>query len=113
MAAVSMFYLTVVLKKRDIIYSGFDSKRNTVFVIHFDAARSHGMDDPGALDTGVKSIAQLILIIAMQFATQKGGHVIGFNGMNCGAAYMPINGFYVFMFLKTISVAYSACRILQ
>jgi hypothetical protein len=81
-SAVPMFHPAVVLKKGQVVDGGFDPQHQAVLVVHFDGHRSHVMFNPCSLDTGVEVIAHFILIVSMQASSQKGGNVVGLDGMD-------------------------------
>lgn len=72
-----MFHPTVVLKEADIVDRGLNPQDPPVLVIHLDGGLAHVMLDAGSLDAGLKIIAQLVAILAAEFAAQKAGHIIG------------------------------------
>src|ERR1017187_5042799 len=85
-----MFYPSVVLEERDVVNGRLDSQNETVFVVHLD--RSHGMFDPRSLDARIEPVAQRVLVVAVELAPKKGGHVLWFDGMNGGACESIVDG---------------------
>src|SRR6516225_2638844 len=73
--SIALFYLAVVREKGDIIDGGLDPQDETELVVQLQAHRSHGVFDPSPWDAEVEAIPEFILIIAVQFLTQEGGHV--------------------------------------
>ena len=90
-----MFYPSVVLEERDVVDRCLDSQNETVFVVHLDRCRSHGMFDARPFDARVKPVAQLVLVIAVELAPQKGSHVLWLDGMNGGARERIVDGLEV------------------
>jgi hypothetical protein len=80
--AVPMFHFAVVLKKGQVVDGGFNPQHQAVLVVHFDGHRSHVMLNPCTLNAGGEVIAHFILIISMQASSQKGGDVVGLDGMD-------------------------------
>ena len=52
--------------------------------------------DPGAFDTGMEVVANLVLGCVGKFAPKKGGDVIRFDGMDGGSNQFFVNGLKVF-----------------
>ena len=49
------------------------------------------MLDAGAFNTGIKIVAQLVGIVAMQLAAQKGGDIFRLDGVDGRAGQMIVN----------------------
>lgn len=79
--AVAMFHPAVVFKKGNVIDGCFDAQHKAVLIVHFNCHHPHVMLNACSLDTCVEVVAHLILIIAVKFSSQKGGDVVGFDGM--------------------------------
>lgn len=99
-ASVAMFYLTVVFKKGDVIDGGFDAKDERELVIHLDGNRSHGVFDTSAFDANVETVSHFVLIVAVEFAAEKSGDVVGFDGVDRGSCQIIVNGSQVGLFFK-------------
>lgn len=83
--SVAVYYLAVVFEKRDVVGGCLDAQHDAVFVVHFNGGFSHVVFDSGALNAGMKIVAEFILVVAGKFASQKRGDIVGFNGMGGGA----------------------------
>lgn len=79
---VALFHPAVVFEKRDIVAGAFDARHDAKLVIELDAGCPHLVADTGTLDAGVEIIADLALIITREFATEEGGHLVGFDGVD-------------------------------
>src|SRR5262249_43667635 len=80
--SISVFHLSVVLEKTHIIGRRFDAKYEAELVVHLDRHRSHVVLDPRSLDARAKVIAEFILIMPCEFATEKRRDMVCFDGMN-------------------------------
>ena len=89
--SVAMFHLPVVFKKGNIVNRGLDTQHQAVLVVHLDGHRSHVMFDTRSHDACAEVVAYFVLIIAIEFTTQKSGDVIRFNRMNRGAYQFLVN----------------------
>jgi len=74
-----LFYLAVVLEKRNILDRGFDAQDVAELVVHFDGCHSHGVPHARALDAYVLAVAHLILVVAVVFLAWKCGDVVWFD----------------------------------
>src|SRR6516165_402211 len=92
LASVAMFYLAVVLEKGDIIDRGLDSQDQAKFVVQLDRNWSHGVFDPRPFDTDVEAVTHLVLVVAVQFLSQKSGNVVRFDAVHGGACQVLIDG---------------------
>jgi len=79
-SSVAVFYRPVVAKEGDIVDRGFNPQHQPLFIVEFNGNRPHVVLDPGSLDTGVKIM--FIFITPVQLSAQKGGHVIGLDGVD-------------------------------
>lgn len=79
--AVAMFHPAVVFEKGNIVDRCFDTQHEAVLIVHFYCDRPHVMFNACSLYAGVEVIAHLILIITVQFSSQKGGDIVGLDGM--------------------------------
>ena len=83
--AVPVFYLPVVFEKADIVDGRFDAQNHPQFVIHLNRNGTHVMLNPSPLDSGMEIITDLSLIGSIEFPSQEGCYVLGFDGVDCGA----------------------------
>ena len=79
--AVAVFHLPVVFEKGNVVDRCFDTQHKAVLIVHFNGHCPHVMFNACSLYAGVEVVAHLILIIAVKFSSQKGGDVVGFDGM--------------------------------
>ena len=86
-----MLHSSVLLKEVDLVHRCFNTQNDIELVIHLDAYRPHLMLQPCSQPPFVETIAYLVLVVAMQFAPQKGGNVSGFDHLNKGLQEMRIN----------------------
>lgn len=82
--AVPVFYLPVVFEKADIVDGRFDAQNHPQFVIHLNRNGTHVMLNPSPFDSGMEIITDLSLIGSMEFSSQEGRYVLGFDGVDCG-----------------------------
>src|SRR5271165_5562257 len=52
---------------------------NWNLVVHFDRDWSHGVFDASPLDARMEPVAHLVLVVAVELATQESGDVVRFN----------------------------------
>lgn len=86
-----MFYQSVVLEERDVIYRGLDAQNQAEFVIHFYGNRTHGVLDPGSLDPCVEIVAHFTFIVLMELSSEEGCDVFRFYGVDGSPAKIPID----------------------
>jgi hypothetical protein len=79
--AVAMFHPAVVFEEGNVVDGCFDTQHEAVLIVHFYCHRPHVMFNACSLYAGVEVIAHLILVITVQFSSQKGGDVVGLDGM--------------------------------
>jgi hypothetical protein len=79
--AVAMFHPAVVFEEGNVIDRCFDTQHEAVLIVHLYCHRPHVMFNACSLHAGVEVIAHLILIITVQFSSQKGGDIVGLDGM--------------------------------
>ena len=79
--AVAMFHPAAVFEKGNVVDRRFDTQHEAVLIVHFYFHRPHVMFYACSLYAGVEVIAHLILIITVQFSSQKGGDIVGLDGM--------------------------------
>ena len=82
---VSLFHLSVVLEKANVVGHGLDPQDEAVFVIHLDGHLPHVVLDASALDACVEVAAQLVEVVAVELAAQKHSDLLGFDRVNRGA----------------------------
>lgn len=87
-----MFYRAAVLKKCDIIGCGLNAQDNLKFIIHFDRAFAHAVFDTAAFEAHVVTIAHFLLIITVQFSSEKSGNVVRLYGMNGQGNQIVVDG---------------------
>jgi hypothetical protein len=80
--AVAMFHPAVVFEKGNVVDRCFDTQHEAVLVVHFYCRRPHVMFNACSLYAGVEVIAHLALIMTVQFSSQKGGDIVGLDGMH-------------------------------
>lgn len=80
-SAVAMFHPAVVFKKGNVVDRCFDTQHKAVLVVHFNGHCPHVMFNACSLYAGVEVVAHFVLITAVKFSSQKGGDVVGFDGM--------------------------------
>jgi hypothetical protein len=80
--AVAVFYLSVVLEEGNVVGCGFDAQDQGEFVVHLDRHLTHVVLDASAFDACVKVVPNLVLIVTVQFASEEGGYVLRFDGMD-------------------------------
>lgn len=77
-----MMDLAVLLEEGDIAHRDFNAQDDVELVVQLDGHRPHLMFDTAAQPTLVEATAHLSLVVAMQFAAQKGGNIGGFDRPN-------------------------------
>jgi len=82
--AVTMFHPSVVLEKRNVISYCLDTKNKAKFVIHLYGDFAHMMPDTRSLDSGMKVIAHLVGVIAIEFTSKKRSDILRFDRVNGG-----------------------------
>lgn len=92
LAPIAVYHLSVVFEKRDVVGGRLDTQHDAVFVVHFDCGLSHVVFDAGALDAGMKVVAEFVLKAFGKFASEKHGHLFGFHGVDGGTDEFFING---------------------
>jgi len=90
--AVTMFHPAVVFEKANVVDRCFDTQHETVLIVHFYGHRPHVMFNACSLYAGVEVIAQLTLIITVQFPSQKGGDIVGLDGMHGRSDQFIVDG---------------------
>jgi hypothetical protein len=98
--AVPVFHSSVVLKERDIIGYGLNSKDDTELVIHLYGYFAHPMFDTSSFNPRVKVIAHFILVAAVELTAKECGNILGFNRVNGGADNFVIDRFKIVFFLE-------------
>ncbi|MBA7548763.1 hypothetical protein ES705_41230 [subsurface metagenome] len=98
--AVTMFHPSVVLKKRNVIGYGLDTKNKAEFVIHLYGDFAHMMPDAGSLNSGMKVVAHLVGVIAVEFTSKKRGDILRFDRVNSGAHNLIIYRLKIALSLK-------------
>jgi len=91
-ASIAMFYLTVVFEKGDVIDGGLNAEDERELVVHLDGDRSHGVLDASAFNANVEAIPHFVLIVAVEFASEEGGDVVGFDRMDRRSCQVIVNG---------------------
>jgi hypothetical protein len=94
-----LFYLAVVLEKRDILRGGFDPQDVAKLVVHFEGDHL-GVPHPRALEAHVIAVAHLALVVAVQLLAQKRGDVVGLDRVNGGPNQIPVDGLQVGLPMK-------------
>ena len=89
---VAVYYLAVVFEKGDVVGRRLDTQHDAVFVVHFYCGLSHVVFDTGSLDTCVKIVAYLTLVICVEISSEKRSDVVGFDGVGSGANQLIIKG---------------------
>lgn len=84
-ASVAVCYLAVVFEKREVGGGRLNAQHDAVFIVHFYRGLSHVVSNTGALDAGVEIVAHLVLVVSVELASEKGGNVVGFDGVSGGA----------------------------
>jgi hypothetical protein len=82
--AVPVFYLPVVFEKADIVNGRFDAQNHPQFVIHLNRNGTHVMLNPSPFDSGMEVVPDLSLIGPMEFSSQEGCYLLGFDGVDRG-----------------------------
>jgi len=82
--SVAVFHPSVVFEEGNIIRYGFDTKHQAVLVVHFNGHLTHVMPEAGPFRPGMEISAHLVLVTAVQLASQKRSNVLGFNRVNGG-----------------------------
>lgn len=98
--AVAMFHPAAVFEKGDVIDRRFDTQHEAVLIVHFYCHRPHVMFYACSLYAGVEVIAHLILIITVQFSSQKGGDIVGLDGMHGRSDQFVVDGSKVVLTLE-------------
>ena len=84
---ISVFHLPVVFEKTDIIDGCLNAQDDPQFVIHLNRDRAHMMFNSSSLDSSMEIIADLSLIGPMEFASQEGGDLSGFDTVDRRAGH--------------------------
>src|SRR3990172_2786048 len=93
--AVPVFHRPVVAKEGDVVHGRLDSQDQALLVVEFDGHWSHVVLEPGALNTSVEVVAQLIPVAASELASEEGGDVVGFDRVDGRANQGVIEGMQV------------------
>ena len=68
-----------MFEKRDVVGGRLDAQHDPVLVVHFDGGLSHVVFDAGSLNAGVKVIAHVILVVAVEEFVDDGA--VGLYGL--------------------------------
>ena len=82
----------MVLEEGHVVGRGFDAKDQAEFVVHLDRGRSHVMADAGAFDTGAEVVAQFVLVVARELASEECRNVLGLDGVDGRARERLVEG---------------------
>ncbi len=77
-----MVDLPILLEERDVVDRGLNAQDDVELVIQLDGDRSHLVFDAPSQPTLVETIPHFILVVAMQFASQKGRNISGLDRLN-------------------------------
>lgn len=91
LCAITMFYRPVVPKEGDIIYGGLDSEDEAEFIVHLYGNTTHGVFDPGSLNSGVELISHLPFIAVVELSSKEGGDILGLDGVNGCSGEMGVD----------------------
>ena len=80
--AISVFYLSVVLEKTDVIDGCLNAQNDPQFVIHLNRDRAHVMFNSSSFDSGMEIIADLSLISSVELSSQEGCDLLGFDAVD-------------------------------
>jgi len=98
--AVTMFHPSVVLEKRNVISYGLDTKNKAKLVIHLYGDFAHMMPDTCSLNSGMKVIAHLVGVIAIEFTSKKRSDILRFDRVNGGTHNLIIYWLKIALSLK-------------
>jgi hypothetical protein len=98
--AVAMFHPSVVFEKRNVISYSLDTKNKAEFVIHLYGDFAHMMPDTRSLNSGMKVIAHLVDVIAIEFTSKKRSDILRFDRVNSGTHNLIIYWLKIALSLK-------------
>jgi hypothetical protein len=81
-SAIPMFHLPVVFEKTDVIDGRLNAQNDPLFVIHLNRDPAHMMLNSSSFDSGMEIIADLSLIGPVEFSSQEGCDLLGFDGVD-------------------------------
>ena len=90
--AVALFHVAVVLEEGDIVGGALDARDDAGLVVELEAGGTHVMADAGALDAGGEVVADLALVVGVEFVPEEGGDMLGFDDMHGGAHDRLVQG---------------------
>jgi len=98
--AVTMFHPSVVLEKRNVIGYRLDTKNKAIFVIHLYGDFAHMMPDTCSLNSGMKVVAHLVGVVAVELTSKKRSDILRLNRVNGGAHNLIIYRLEIALSLK-------------
>jgi hypothetical protein len=98
--SVAVFHPSVVFEEGNIIRYGFDTKHQAVLVVHFNGHLTHVMPEAGPFHPGMEIVPHVVLVMAVELASQKRSNVLGFNRVNGGTNKFVIDRLEVLLLAK-------------
>ncbi len=95
--AVAMFHPPVVTKERDVVDGRFDAQNQGLLVIELEGDWSPMVLQARPFDARVKVMTAFILVVAGEFAAEKGGDIGGLDRVDGGADQGLVEGAQVLL----------------